>query len=188
MIKIIDYKVNNLRESVKSSGLPMMTDSYTPNGELSEDDIKRITSLGSAKTGSGHDCALKGVNVFLTIKAPLYFWKQWDRYSFQDTVSSTSTMHKILEQDLEEVLESNVYSSTLEKLKIDIDIYKATERKEVFDRIISNLPQGYLYTRSVTTNYLQLKTMYYQRNNHKLDEWVKFCEFIKELPLLRDII
>jgi len=30
--------------------------------------------------------------------------------------------------------------------------------------------------------------MYYQRKNHKLDEWVKFCEFIKELPLLRDII
>ena len=33
-----------------------------------------------------------------------------------------------------------------------------------------------------TTNYLQLKTIYQQRKNHRLEEWDTFCEFIKWLP------
>jgi len=44
-------------------------------------------------------------------------------------------------------------------------------RTVVFQNIIANLPSGYLKWMGVSTNYLQLKTIYKQRRHHKLEEW-----------------
>lgn len=36
----------------------------------------------------------------------------------------------------------------------------------------------------ISTNYLQLKTIYSQRKSHKLkNDWGYFCDFIETLPL-----
>ena len=37
-------------------------------------------------------------------------------------------------------------------------------------------------TARVSTNYLQLKTMYAQRKNHRRTEWKKFCKWVGSLP------
>ena len=34
----------------------------------------------------------------------------------------------------------------------------------------------------MTTNYRQLKTIYFQRRTHRLPEWRVFCELIETLP------
>jgi len=183
MLKILWYDVTNLEPAIVMSGLPMDKDiEVRINMEMSDNDLKRMGKLGNAKGGSGHDCALKGITITAMIKAPLYWWKQFDRYTFADTISSSSTMHMILEQDLNQVLLKNTYNSTIDNLRADIKLYKDTNDMEVYERIISNLPQGYLYTRGVTLNYLQAKTMYYQRKNHKLKEWHTFCEWFEGLP------
>ena len=39
-----------------------------------------------------------------------------------------------------------------------------------------------LLTQGIVTNYLQLKTIYNQRKNHRLPEWRLFCDWIKTLP------
>ena len=61
----------------------------------------------------------------------------------------------------------------------------STTKQEVFNKIISNLPSGYLKWMGISTNYLQLKTIWNQRcsHKHKLDEWRVFGEFIKSLPM-----
>ena len=153
-----------------------------------------MQKLAKVKTGTGHDCFLKGINVFMIITAPEYWWKQFERYSFQDTVSSTSTMHKILEIELDDVLPDNIYPDTIRRLQEDIESYNYWEKespehaKRIWERIIANLPMGFQYTRAITTNYLQLKTIYFQRKNHKLDEWKNFCSFIKTLPMFKELI
>lgn len=195
-MKIQYISVNNLKESLIASGLPMSTNmELNPNNyEIDDNIIKRVKTLAKTKTGSGHDCFLKGINVFMIITAPEYFWKQFDRYAFQDTVSSTSTMHKIIDMPLHEVLGENVYPTLEEHLRYDIDAYKYWEKenperaKSIWKRIIANLPMGFQYTRAITTNYLQLKTMYFQRKNHKLDEWKNFCSFIEALPMFEELI
>lgn len=189
-------KINNLEESILASGLPMSTDvDFNPNNyEVDDKSIKRAKNLAKAQIGSGHDCFLKGINVFMIITAPEYWWKQFERYSFQDTISSTSTMHKILEVKLDDVLQDNIYQDTIRRLQEDIDAYKYWEKenperaKRIWKRIIANLPMGFQYTRAITTNYLQLKTMYFQRKNHKLDEWKNFCSFIKALPMFKELV
>lgn len=188
--------VSNLRESMLASGLPMSTNmEFNPNNyEVDEDVVKRSKKLGKVKTGTGHDCFLKGINVFMVIKAPEYWWKQFERYAFQDTVSSTSTMHKIIEVDLNDVLPENTYPALEEQLRYDIDAYKYWEKenperaKNIWNRIIANIPMGFNYTRAITTNYLQLKTIYHQRKHHKLDEWKYFCKFIEGLPMFKEIV
>ena len=67
-------------------------------------------------------------------------------------------------------------------------MYKENPSEDLFCEIISNLPSGYLKWMRISTNYLQLKTIYNQRKNHKLIEWKEFCEWIKTLPMAAELI
>jgi len=52
-----------------------------------------------------------------------------------------------------------------------------------FMKVRANLPSGFEMWMTVRSNYLQLKTMYLQRKNHKLrEDWGAFCDWIKDLP------
>lgn len=63
------------------------------------------------------------------------------------------------------------------------------EKYECFMRCVSNLPMGFEMEMTVTTNYLQLKTIYFQRRNHKLKEdWGAFCDWCESLPMFKELI
>ena len=60
---------------------------------------------------------------------------------------------------------------------------------EVFMKIISNCPLGFEKWMNISTNYLQLKTILQQRENHGLEEdWREFCNFIKKLPMFKELV
>jgi hypothetical protein len=46
---------------------------------------------------------------------------------------------------------------------------------------------GFELWMGISTNYLQLKTIYNQRKAHKLEDWKYFCNWIESLPL-KDLI
>jgi len=63
------------------------------------------------------------------------------------------------------------------------------EKYETFMKIISNLPMGFEMWMTCDLTYLQLKTMYLQRRNHKLKEdWGNFCEWCESLPMFKELI
>lgn len=212
MLKIMDYEVYGLERAAIASGLPMSVDSNTLTAN-----IKRLSVLGRAKPGSGHDCSLKGISVALRVKYPLYWGKQFQRYHFADIVSSQSTMHRITQMDLDKcfneytskavinIIKSyvftynymvqndidEIYLDNKEVLRLDKPdgYYEVYDRYKVFMRIISTCPSGLEMEMEITTNYLQLKTIYEQRRNHKLKEdWGPFCDWIETLPVLGDIV
>jgi hypothetical protein len=41
---------------------------------------------------------------------------------------------------------------------------------------------GFNYTRTFTSNYSQLRNMYHQRKNHRLQEWRDMAAWIETLP------
>lgn len=153
--------------------------------------FKRMELLASCSPGSGHDSALKGITVQMNITAPIYWWAQWDRYHFQDTISSQSTMHRILEMDIEKQCNEYTDPRVIEIVMGLIGEYKElkavgadkTVLEDMFQKIISTTPRGLCLTRRVTTNYLQLKSMDIQRRGHKLVEWRQF--FQQLLPQLQ---
>lgn len=60
---------------------------------LGENDHKLMTSL--AKGGPVHAKYRRMIPVFLTVNAPLYWWKEFDTYKVGTVCNSCSTMHKI---------------------------------------------------------------------------------------------
>lgn len=63
------------------------------------------------------------------------------------------------------------------------------EKYECFMRCVSNLPMGFEMEMTISTNYLQLKTIYFQRKNHKLKEdWGAFCDWCESLPMFKELV
>ena len=87
----------------------------------------------------------------------------------------------------------NVLEITIHTLNIYRKLYLGTlspdgsigileNRKDIWWQMIQLLPSSYNQTRNVMFNYEVLANIYKQRQNHKLDEWIKFCNWIKTLP------
>lgn len=55
-------------------------------------------------------------------------------------------------------------------------------KKDYWWQMIQLLPSSYNQRRTVMLNYEVLANIYKSRCNHKLDEWVDFCEWIEGLP------
>lgn len=189
--KITNTQVYGLENTIVKSGNAMRVKIFN---KLSEDGyqnaLKRMRTLGSAKTGTGHDNPLKGIVVQFDVHAPLYWWKQAQRYHWFDFVSSQSTMHCITKFDIKNQCNNYVWEETINKLQKLIDAYNGQENKdkELWCEIIANVPSGFVLGASMTTNYQQLKTMYLQRKGHKLQEWHAFCEWALSLPHFAEFI
>jgi len=160
-----------LEESKEAAGLPKGK-AVVP---------KAINALGQAKAGSGHDCFLKGITVQLDVTATAYHWMQMMRYHWFDIVSSESKMHCITEMDITARCTGRVSRVVLEASEKHNAWYKTGEIH--LEDLLDNLPQGFMLKARVVTNYLQLKTMYAQRKNHRLVVWKEdFVNFCNELP------
>ena len=61
-------------------------------------------------------------------------------------------------------------------------------QKKYWWQMIQLLPSSYNQTRNVMMNYEVLCNIYKSRKSHRLDEWVEFCKWIKELPYSELII
>lgn len=60
--------------------------------------------------------------------------------------------------------------------------YLETKDKKYWWQMIQLLPSSYNQKRTIKLNYEVLANMYKSRNNHKLDEWHTFCDWIESLP------
>ena len=147
---------------------------------------KRILKLANAPVGSGHDAALKGIVVQFNCHAPQYFWQQLQRYHFIDIISSMSKMHRINKMGLTDACMKETNYEAIYNANEAINYYDAGEID--IDSVLANIPMGLEYTARLTTNYLQLKTIYKQRKNHRSNQWKVFCEWIKTLPLAEELI
>lgn len=190
-MQIKNVKVYGLEESIIRSSWPHQIgepmdfkyeypQQFTPN----EKDYNRAFKLANTPTGSGHNNFLKGIIVQFDLQYPEYFSPQLQRYHWIDIASSQSKMHKIASRRLElEDFTECVSGSTVDYINALIDMYNQTKDSEDFQKLISNLPSGYLKWMGISTNYLQLKTIYSQRRHHKLNEWQEFCDWIETLPM-----
>ena len=188
-MKISDVKIYGLNESMVAAGYPMRSEV----NDLDEDIINRnycksLDKLATCKPGTGHDNYLKGIVVQFNLTFSLKAWLQAERYNWLDFVSSTSTMHRITKMDIGSQCNKYVWKNSIAQLEGAVRHYNSIEdknseeAKEMFLTIIYNIPSGFELTARMTTNYLQLKTIYRQRKQHKLPEWREFCKWIETLP------
>ncbi|MBR6516305.1 MAG: hypothetical protein IKT40_05560 [Bacilli bacterium] len=183
--KIENTQVYGYERAIKASGNPMRTVIQT--SDIDEKDIARAVKLGTTKQGAGHDNFLKGILVQLDVTAPLYWWKQAQRYHWFDFISSQSTMHCLLKFNIRKQCVEETDERVIKVLEELVAEYNALpefdeSKKAKWRTLVATLPCGFCLGATMTTNYQQLKTMYYQRRTHKLEEWKIFCAWCESLP------
>ena len=186
-MKITNYNIYNLENAIKASKYPMASDTTSKDGEIT----KTVRKLGAMERGSGHDNFLHGVLVSFDLTCSNKMWVEFERYHFADIVSSQSTMHKITKLLEEDVFNEYVDERIKDVLKDILSQYKMGDtpqrHKQTYLRLLYNVPSGIELTAHVVTNYGQLKTMWYQRHDHRLPEWRKFCDWILTLPKFSEL-
>lgn len=188
MIKKV--KVFGLDDSIRASKFPKATDIEKCSSAIT----KTTKALGRADTGSGHDNFLKGIIVQFDLTFTIKAWTEAERYHFFEFVSSQSTMHCITKFDIASQCNEYVDPQIISILQEKVDFYnkiedKTTDKaKEAYLDVLYNVPVGFKLTARMSTNYQQLKTIYYQRRNHRLPEWKAFCKWIESLPEFKSLI
>lgn len=178
---------------------------------IGESDLKLATNL--SKAGDDHGKFLRMINVTVDITAPLYWWKEFDTYKVGTVANSCSTMHKIhvkeftLDDFSHEHLSKGSITDVLEPIVsvlnnareayLNYDKFNEeapdgwdegiTCKKDLWWQMIQLLPSSYNQKRTVQLNYQVLKSMYFARRNHKLDEWREFCTWCESLPYFKEI-
>ena len=188
------------------------SDSYFNNDNfiIGENDLGLMQRLikASVKEGNSHSKFLRQIMVCVDITAPLYWWKEFDTYKVGTVANSTSTMHKMASKPITlDCFETDDYCPEVITSKEEIDYmiqfleglrtkYLDTKDKRYWKELIRWLPEGWLQTRTVTLNYQVLRQMYFDRRNHKLNEWSgkdnpelpNFCKWVESLPYAKELI
>ena len=160
---------------------------------LGDNDLALMKKL--VKAGTDHRKFLRQIVVSMDITAPLFWWKEFDTYKVGTTANSCSTMHTITNKEFtiddfshDKMLATTEYS--LRDIVLHLnglrEIYLHEDdsniKKKYWYSIIQLLPSSYNQLRTVTMSYENLRNIYEQRKNHKLDEWRGFCSVIEFLP------
>ena len=183
-MKVSNGNVYNLENAIRASKYPMSSDVDKLNSDITD----TVKKLGSQPRGSAHDNFLHGILVSFDLTCSNKMWVEFERYHFMDIVSGQSTMHRIarlLEGDapfndyVDPVIKHRVFEMAKE--------YNNDQTPENYLKLLYSIPSGLELTDHIVTNYGQLKTMWYQRHNHRLPEWRKFCDWILTLPKFSEL-
>ena len=166
---------------------------------LGEHDKTLMASLAAA--GPEHRKFMRMMPIFVRTTAPLYWWKEFDTYKIGTVSNSCSTMHRIAAKEFtledfstEHLFDTTALKEVIHELNVYRDIYNNFDdrknsfykekysRKDVWYQMIQLLPSSYDQTRNISTNYETLRTIYWQRKDHKLEEWNQLCSYIKTIP------
>lgn len=157
--------------------------------ELGDNDHGLMTTLDEG--GPVHAKYRRMIPVYVTINAPLYWWKEFDTYKVGTVCNSCSTMHKIHSKEFtmddfsnEHFVNGSLYlmEAIIAHLNICRKWFLEDGSKTWWWQLIQTLPTSYNQKRTVMLNYEVLVNIYKWRRNHKLDEWHTFCDWIEGLP------
>ena len=180
------------------------SDVFTKDGFcIGNNDLDLMKRL--VKAGTDHRKFMRMIVVYVDVTAPLYWWKEADTYKVGTVRNSCSTMHKLTAKEFTlddfscEKMHGNtkaVLSKVIAELNdireryLNPDKYNLTDNavKMVWYNLIQLLPSSYNQRATLMLNYEVLANIYHSRKNHKLDEWVEFCKWIKTLPYAELII
>ena len=198
MIKIDNVKVFNVEDAIRGMRNPMNSwdRSDSTEGHIGDEDFALMKRL--FKAGTEHRKYLRQIFVSCEILAPLYWWKEFDTYKVGTTANSCSTMHKIHEKrfTIDDFSTDHLLGagkSTLEDVICELNYFRESyledKNKLCWWQLIQLLPSSYNQLRTVTMNYEVLANIIRQRKNHKLDEWIEFCEVMLEAnPILHRLM
>lgn len=207
MIKIENIDVWGFKHAIRGMRNPMNSwdksdskgsgrfigDKYT--FELGDNDSDLAARL--YKAGVEHRTYARMIQVSMDITAPLYWWKEMDRYTIGKSQVSCSTMHKIAEKEftLDDFSTDHLLdfswirlADLIQHLNLCRKKFLETKDKDDWWQIIQLLPSSYNQRRTICMSYETVFKIINERTGHKLDEWIEFVDCLKELPYVKMMI
>ena len=149
------------------------------------------------KAGPDHAKVTRQLPLIIDISAPDYWWRQFDQYRVgvaADDVSTNSTSqmhtlgrHAITEEhiDLSDVPEDvrDAYLTLLNGQRerwIEAGKRKGPTATE-WRGLLQLVSAGWIYRRTIATNYQAARAMYHARKSHREDEWRRFCAWLETI-------
>ena len=197
MKPISNIKVYDLEESMRAAGYSMRVDlNEAPDFTKDWDRAQRLTK--ASRFNAAHAQFLTGIIVNFDLTFSNKAWVEAERYRFLNFVSSQSTMHCITKFGLCKQCNEYVDERIITIVQEYIDLYNSLTaqdeetiefKKNLYLKILYNLPSGFQLTARMTTNYRCLLNIYNQRHDHRLPEWREFCkQLLEELPFFRELV
>ena len=195
-MKIENVKVNGIENAKRVAGFAF---AVTPEkaSEVSQERQEKVAkNLSGCIPGTGHDQFLTGITVTFDVTGTIQWWQEAERYKFLNFITSQSKMHRIdavgINECCNEYVDEEImflcrhfqreYNNLNSAYKAGDPRVTKEDVEHAFLTLIYNIPSGFEYTAGMVTNYRQLKTIYTQRKNHRLQEWKDFCKWIETLP------
>lgn len=122
--------------------------------------------------GDGHNKFLESIVAWLDVRAPRYFWQQFDTYRVGVTKQSQSTMHTIMARPLEQ----SDFAHPIPKAHL-AHLNRLIAARD-WETVKCDLPESFEQRRIVCVNYMALQRMVRQRKTHRLTEWREFIDAV----------
>lgn len=197
MKPISNIKVYDLEESMRAAGYPMRTD-LDETLDFTKDWGRAQRLTKASIFNAAHAQFLTGIVVNFDLTFSNKAWIEAERYRFLNFVSSQSTMHCITKFGLRKQCNEYVDERIITIVQEYIDLYNSLTaqdeetiefKKNLYLKILYNLPSGFQLTARMTTNYRCLLNIYNQRHDHRLPEWREFCnQLLEELPFFKELV
>lgn len=127
--------------------------------DINNKDLSLMQTL--IKRGDEHAKVVRGIMVWARIKAPVYFTRELETYrAGRERLSSSSTMHQECQ---------GLSGEELQRAKAELPMGTEQDFVDVY-------------------SYQTLRRIVAQRHNHRLPEWHQFIDWIKTLPLAKELI
>ncbi len=185
--------MNSWNKSDSEWGQANFCDSDYVIGDNDMDLMQRLYNAGVE-----HRTYARMIQAWMDITAPLYFWKEMDRYTIGKSQVSTSTMHKIHAKEftLDDFSTEHLTQHSINTLQECINTmnfyrnrYLETKDKNDWWQMIQLLPSSYNQKRTINMSYEVVFKIIKERTGHRLDEWNEFVEILKDyLPYVKEII
>lgn len=202
MLTIENVEIFGYKAAIRGMRNPMNSWSKSDSNAdlIGQNDEQLMLALAKAPEERKY---LRMIHVQFDVTAPLYWWKEFDTYKVGTVANSCSTMHKIAAKEftLDDFSHEHIgdvpncdpmYYAALEGTIIALNearqCFIDTKDKKFWWQMIQLLPSSYNQRRTIDLNFEVLLKQYRERKNHKLDEWHIYCDWIKEIALLNEII
>ena len=197
MKPISNIKIYDLEESMRAAGYPMRTD-LDETLDFTKDWGRAQRLTKASRFNAAHAQFLTGIVVNFDLTFSNKAWIEAERYRFLNFISSQSTMHCITKFGLRKQCNEYVDERIITIVQEYIDLYNSLTaqdeetiefKKNLYLKILYNLPSGFQLTARMTTNYRCLLNIYNQRHDHRLPEWREFCnQLLEELPFFKELV
>ena len=196
MLTIENVEIFGYKAAIRGMRNPMNSWSKSDSNAdlIGQNDEQLMLALAKAPEERKY---LRMIHVQFDVTAPLYWWKEFDTYKVGTVANSCSTMHKIAAKEFTlddfshehlDRFSTEVLGWTIKALNGSREDYMKSKSKDDWWQMIQLLPSSYNQRRTIDLNFEVLLKQYRERKNHKLDEWHIYCDWIKEITLLNEII